>query len=33
MRFEVFKAVKIWLVVFWVVMPLYLGGYQRFEGM
>jgi hypothetical protein len=31
MRFEVFKAVKMWMAVFWFVTPCNLvGGYQRF---
>jgi hypothetical protein len=33
MRPEVFIAVKIWILVFWVLMPCSLvGDYQRFEG-
>jgi hypothetical protein len=33
MRFEIFTAMKIWIVVFWVVTLCSLGdGYQRFGG-
>jgi hypothetical protein len=31
--FETFTAVKIWVVVFWVMTPCSpVGGYQRFDG-
>jgi hypothetical protein len=33
MRFEVFTAVKMWIVGYWIVTPCSLvGGYQRFGG-
>lgn len=33
MIFEVFTAVKMWIVVFWVVAPCSIvGGYLRFGG-
>jgi hypothetical protein len=34
MRFEFLMAIKMWILVFWVVIACrILGGYQCFEGM